>query len=439
MKENPAAFILFSCILTFLVGMFAVLDYPLWSFPVTVVMSCLIFYMYRNSTRVLKRHQVAEPRQDAIKQEIQETYNTKITYQVVKGLLNILPSPYILIDRNGRLTFINAEAKSIVPDSQIGSHISNVFRSPVFLSAVENAILKDKEKILSFEIETPQFRQLKAHIFFISSSKIPNSFNDIFIQFTDESTHIRSEKIRTDFVANASHELRTPLTSIMGYIETLQGHAKKDVKMQKVFLDLMNKQAGKMERLISDLMSLSRLEIDELKPISSTCSVKEIIEELVNSLKPLSVDNNVSLSFKIPKNFSSVIGDPSQLRQLFSNLIENAIKYSGKKSKVNIYISEEKNKDMFGVVVEDNGHGIAPEHLYRLTERFYRANSSAEIEKEALRGDENRFILPKPLAKEKNFNFSFSGIKTHINLLTKKNKIDKKFIQDLSASFQKNI
>ena len=382
MKENPAAFILFSCILSFLVGMFAVLDYPLWSFPVTVVMSCLIFYMYRNSTRVLKRHQVAEPRQDAIKQEIQETYNTKITYQVVKGLLNILPSPYILIDRNGRLTFINAEAKSIVPDSQIGSHISNVFRSPVFLSAVENAILKDKEKILSFEIETPQFRQLKAHIFFISSSKIPNSFNDIFIQFTDESTHIRSEKIRTDFVANASHELRTPLTSIMGYIETLQGHAKKDVKMQKVFLDLMNKQAGKMERLISDLMSLSRLEIDELKPISSTCSVKEIIEELVNSLKPLSVDNNVSLSFKIPKNFSSVIGDPSQLRQLFSNLIENAIKYSGKKSKVNIYISKEKNKDMFGVVVEDNGHGIAPEHLSRLTERFYRANSSAEIEKE---------------------------------------------------------
>ena len=382
MKENPAAFILFSCILTFLVGMFAVLDYPLWSFPVTVVMSCLIFYMYRNSTRVLKRHQVAEPRQDAIKQEIQETYNTKITYQVVKGLLNILPSPYILIDRNGRLTFINAEAKSIVPDSQIGSHISNVFRSPVFLSAVENAIHKDKEKILSFEIETPQFRQLKAHIFFISSSKIPNSFNDIFIQFTDESTHIRSEKIRTDFVANASHELRTPLTSIMGYIETLQGHAKKDVKMQKVFLDLMNKQAGKMERLISDLMSLSRLEIDELKPISSTCSVKEIIEELVNSLKPLSVDNNVSLSFKIPKNFSSVIGDPSQLRQLFSNLIENAIKYSGKKSKVNIYISKEKNKDMFGVVGEDNGHGIAPEHLSRLTERFYRANSSAEIEKE---------------------------------------------------------
>ena len=382
MKENPAAFILFSCILTFLVGMFAVLDYPLWSFPVTVVMSCLIFYMYRNSTRVLKRHQVAEPRQDAIKQEIQETYNTKITYQVVKGLLNILPSPYILIDRNGRLTFINAEAKSIVPDSQIGSHISNVFRSPVFLSAVENAILKDKEKILSFEIETPQFRQLKAHIFFISSSKIPNSFNDIFIQFTDESTHIRSEKIRTDFVANASHELRTPLTSIMGYIETLQGHAKKDVKMQKVFLDLMNKQAGKMERLISDLMSLSRLEIDELKPISSTCSVKDIIEELVNSLKPLSIDNNVSLSFKMPKNFSSVIGDPSQLRQLFSNLIENAIKYSGKKSKVNIYISKEKNKDMFGVVVEDNGHGIAPEHLSRLTERFYRANSSAEIEKE---------------------------------------------------------
>ena len=97
MKENPAAFILFSCILTFLVGMFAVLDYPLWSFPVTVVMSCLIFYMYRNSTRVLKRHQVTEPRQDAIKQEIQETYNTKITYQVAVSYTHLtLPTtPYV--------------------------------------------------------------------------------------------------------------------------------------------------------------------------------------------------------------------------------------------------------------------------------------------------------------------------------------------------------
>ena len=208
------------------------------------------------------------------------------------------------------------------------------------------------------------------------------NFNDIFIQFTDESSYIKAEKVRTDFVANASHELRTPLASIMGYIETLQGHAKKDPKMHKLFLELMSKQAGKMERLIQDLMSLSRLEIEETKPITSETSLGTLIFELISTLEPLAAENKVQLTNKISKKLSPVFGDISQLRQLFSNLIENAIKYSGQKSTIKVYVSKEKEKNMIGIVVEDNGSGIAPEHLYRLTERFYRANTNVEVERD---------------------------------------------------------
>ena len=382
MKDNRKDYIIFSTILIGLTMVFASLGYPIWVFPATVLMCSIIFFMYLKSSQIGEKHHVNALKQEAIKEEIQDTYNAKITYRVIKGLLNILPSPYILIDRNGRITFINSEAKGIVPDFHAGSHISNVFRSPIFLAAVENAIKKDKQVKLSFEVQSPQFRQFSANIFFISSNKISNNFNDIFIQLTDDSTHIRAEKMRTDFVANASHELRTPLASITGFIETLQGPAKNDPKAKDLFLNLMAKQAGKMELLIKDLMSLSKLEILETKPITSVCSLSELISDLTQSLQQYAQDNNVKLVNNISKKMMPIMGEVDQLRQLFSNLIENAIKYSGSECEVKIFLSKEKHKGMVGIVIEDNGRGISAEHLPRLTERFYRANTNSEAEKE---------------------------------------------------------
>ena len=126
--------------------------------------------MYLSSTRISNKNHANELKKIAIEEEIKEIQNSKMTYKVIKGLLNIIPSPFILIDRTGCLTFINSKAESIMSNISIGSHISNIIRSPKFLLAIEDAINNDKEIIVQFEIEIPQFRQLEAHIFFISSS-----------------------------------------------------------------------------------------------------------------------------------------------------------------------------------------------------------------------------------------------------------------------------
>ena len=382
MNPRNGPYLLFATSVSIILFLFAFMEYPNWVLPITASFSFFIFYMYLSSTRISNTNHANELKKIAIEEEIKEIQNSKMTYKVIKGLLNIIPSPFILIDRTGCLTFINSKAESIMSNISIGSHISNIIRSPKFLLAIEDAINNDKEIIVQFEIEIPQFRQLEAHIFFISSSKSSDKFNDIFIQLTDNSDNIRVEKMRTDFVANASHELRTPLSSIAGYIETLQGHAKDDEKTRDIFLELMGKQAYKMERLIQDLMSLSRLEVQETKPITTKCSIFDIIEELLENLKPIAIDSKVTISNNISKKMEPITGDHSQLTQMYSNLIENGIKYSGPGSKIKIYESKEKSTSMIAIVVADNGKGISSEHINRLTERFYRANSNAELEKE---------------------------------------------------------
>ena len=159
MRDNRTDYIGFSAILIGLTVVFAGLGYPTWVFPATVFMGSIIFFMYLKSNEMGEKHHVNDLKQKAIKEEIQETYNARITYRVIKGLLNILPSPYILIDRNGRITFINSEAKGIVPDFHAGSHISNVFRSPIFLAAVadfkidKQSTRKIKNKNLTINLE----------------------------------------------------------------------------------------------------------------------------------------------------------------------------------------------------------------------------------------------------------------------------------------------
>ena len=199
------------------------------------------------------------------------------------------------------------------------------------------------------------------------------------MSLVDQSESKMVDQMRSDFVSNASHELRTPLSSIIGFIETIKGHAKSDKENRELFLSLMHDQAIRMQRLVDDLLSLSKLELQEKSPPLKTCNVNKIINKITESFLPLAKKYKVKLVNNLPSNITNIIGDETQIHQLFSNLIENSLKYSGEKSTVKVeLIKKQKHikikNNMIGIQIVDNGKGIPAKHIYRLTERFYRVN-----------------------------------------------------------------
>jgi two-component system phosphate regulon sensor histidine kinase PhoR len=213
--------------------------------------------------------------------------------------------------------------------------------------------------------------------------------------------------MRADFLANASHELRTPLASLTGYIETLRGHAKDDAVARERFLGVMAAQAGRMARLIDDLMSLSRIELNEHIAPEGRVDVVLAVLDVIDALTPLAAERGVKLSTRLAARGSAmIVGDRDQLLQVAQNLIDNAVKYSPNGGTVEVEVADGLtadeaitptrhggarlsllNPDLVGgerfVVLRcaDCGPGIAREHLPRLSERFYRVEGQKSGER----------------------------------------------------------
>ena len=182
--------------------------------------------------------------------------------------------------------------------------------------------------------------------------------------------------MRADFVANASHELRTPLAALSGFIETLKGPARDDVAARERFLNIMESQATRMARLIDDLLSLSRIELNaHLRP-DKPVDLLSVVRQVVDALQTLAKDRDVEISIAAPAAALIVPGDRDELIRVFENLIENALKYgaSGKRVEVTLSRAGTAGQAEAVVAVRDYGPGISAEHLPRLTERFYRVD-----------------------------------------------------------------
>jgi two-component system phosphate regulon sensor histidine kinase PhoR len=183
--------------------------------------------------------------------------------------------------------------------------------------------------------------------------------------------------MRADFVANASHELRTPLATLSGFIETLQGPARDDTAARERFLKIMQAQATRMARLIDDLLSLSRIELNaHLRP-DKEVDLSAIVRQVADGLQMLALDRGVEVKVRAPAKPLLVLGDRDELLRVFENLVENALKYasSGKKVDIDVAVVEGSgSRREARVAIRDYGPGIAPEHLPRLTERFYRVD-----------------------------------------------------------------
>jgi len=186
----------------------------------------------------------------------------------------------------------------------------------------------------------------------------------------------RVEEMRADFVANASHELRTPLAALSGFIETLQGSARDDAKARERFLAIMREQAHRMARLIDDLLSLSRIELNAHRRPDTLVDLVPIVRQVVDSLETLARDRGVAVNVEAA-NALTVLGDRDELVRIFENLVENALKYGAPGKRVDIKLGASmsaENEPEAQVSIRDYGPGIAPEHLPRLTERFYRVD-----------------------------------------------------------------
>jgi two-component system phosphate regulon sensor histidine kinase PhoR len=294
-----------------------------------------------------------------------------------------------------RLLFANQAARQLLRLQRQGGLLAASIRNPLVLEALEEALYGRIEASAVFEEGGALERTWRA----TAKPLTPERGGPLaLLVLRDETDAMRNERMRADFLANASHELRTPLASLTGFIETLRGHAKEDPAARDRFLSIMTQQAERMSRLIDDLLSLSRIELNEHILPSGAVDLSLAAADVLDALGPLLSDRKASLNARLgPAGAAVITGDRDQVIQVIQNLVDNAIKYAGPRGEVTVEIvpagpmeamtaarmpsgarlsllSPDRAADgrYAALRVSDSGPGIAREHLPRLSERFYR-------------------------------------------------------------------
>jgi two-component system phosphate regulon sensor histidine kinase PhoR len=295
---------------------------------------------------------------------------------LVEAVVSGLPDAVIALDRRGIVVGSNASARAIAPALTRGAPLSLALRIPDIIEAVRRAVETGESHRVEFFEKVPADRWSEAFIVPVALAEaIAGRRELVLVTLHDLTALKRVEEMRADFVANASHELRTPLASLSGFIETLQGSARNDPEARERFLDIMKAQANRMARLIDDLLSLSRIELKAHVRPEQQLDLAPIVRQVADGLQTLARDRGVEVRIDMPPEPLAVRADRDELIRVFENLVENALKYGAAGKRVDISITREPAADGEAVVaVRDYGPGIAPEHLPRLTERFYRVD-----------------------------------------------------------------
>jgi two-component system phosphate regulon sensor histidine kinase PhoR len=299
-------------------------------------------------------------------------------------LVDSLPDVLIMTNSAQEIVRTNRAARHIFGQNLAGKSIKTVIPSDVLLNAVTAVIEDMKGRDLDFRQEEPEPRDYRAiieHFPVASAGGI-----SVIITMSDITELKRIQKMRADFVANASHEIRTPLTSISGLIETIQGPAKDDPEAQKKFIGMMGQQAERMKNLITDLLSLSKIEMNAHVIPSGEIDIAQIIYREKDHFEWSAKNKQMEIKLDFRDDLPKVRGEENELRQVLHNLVGNAIKYGYEETPVIVQarvtsdLPRDPNfiklKRCLVVTVTDQSDGIAKEHIPRLTERFYRVDSS---------------------------------------------------------------
>ncbi|MEP1768260.1 MAG: ATP-binding protein [Sulfitobacter sp.] len=292
----------------------------------------------------------------------------------VTEVIAALPMPALAIASDEKIIALNPAAEKLLGVPALGRHFVTALRQPSVVEAVETCLSAGKQASASYL--TRQNGNDTTHT--VTVSQLGDT-RTALLTFQDVTMVAAAGQMRRDFVANVSHELRTPLTALMGFIETLQGPAKDDSAARERFLEIMQTETERMNRLVADLLSLSRVEADERVRPNTQIDVVATLSRTLRNLSPLAVEAGVDLVPDIPQIPVMITADSDQLLQVFTNLIENAIKYGGDGKHVFVSLTvhdrvEALRAPAVVIDVRDEGPGISARHLPRLTERFYRAD-----------------------------------------------------------------
>lgn len=284
------------------------------------------------------------------------------------ALIDALDEPAILIGPRDHVLAVNEAARACAPGLRVGAPLALALRAPDVLDAVARARAQGAASVA-------QWREagVVERVFSARAAPVPGGGGITALTLRDLTEARRLERMRSDFVANASHELRTPLASLLGFVETLQGPARDDARARERFLAVMHEQASRMARLIDDLLSLSRVERNLHVRPTSPVDLAGLLRHVAEALAPLAASRGATIDVAVEP--AIVAGDRDELIRLVENLIENALKYGlpdeGER-RVEARLAREGGEA--ALTVRDFGAGVAPEHLPRLTERFYRVD-----------------------------------------------------------------
>ena len=313
-------------------------------------------------------------------------------------ILELLPEPVILVrGREGEapeIAYGNQAAREVFRIELAGAPLGAALRRPEVLEAIEGALATNSRAEVAFETIGVQPRFWRAFARPLETDK--SGLRQLVVVLRDETDARRTERMRADFLANASHELRTPLASLAGFVETLRTHAKDDVEAREKFLGIMAQQATRMARLVDDLLSLSRIELNEHIAPSGRVDLARTVQDVSDAIRPLTEERSVTIRASVDPSVIPVTGDRDQLVQVIQNLVDNAVKYTSPGGVVRValqyaaspeaarapsrtgvglsLLSPDAGDGQAYVVIRvtDEGPGIARQHLPRLSERFYR-------------------------------------------------------------------
>jgi two-component system phosphate regulon sensor histidine kinase PhoR len=295
---------------------------------------------------------------------------------LLRAVIAGLPDPVVALNRDGRVLALNDGARTLAPALRQGEPVSFALRMPELIEAINRARTANQEQRVVYFERVPVDRWFETVVMPVKRGQDGVPPDLVLMTFHDLTPIRRVEEMRADFVANASHELRTPLAALLGFIETLQGSAREDSKARERFLSIMQEQARRMARLIDDLLSLSRIELNAHRRPDTMVDLVPIVRQVADGLETLARDRGVTVNIEAADALT-VLGDHDELVRIFENLVENALKYGAAGRRVDIKLGVGATADGEPealVSVRDYGPGIAPEHLPRLTERFYRVD-----------------------------------------------------------------